>query len=131
MIKLLQRDINMAIAWWMDTGVHMKMASDVREEHGSVSNYWQRPKIRGNLPLGPSHVAPSAIIYGVAMFVSIIAFIQEISNYLSKQSKIEKKREKQRQLKRARERQRQLRRERFQPNKPATSSPQKPMKAWT
>ena len=109
----------MAIAWWMDTGIHFKMASDVKEEYGSHLNYWQRPKIRGNLPLGFSHVAPSFIIFGVAVFISIIVLVQEISNYLSKQHTLKKKR-----------RQRQLKRTRAQPDRSAMSQPQRPKKAW-
>ena len=91
----------MAIAWWMDTGVHFKMATDVKAEYGSHSNYWQRPKIRDNLPLDFSHVVTSIIIFGVATFISIIVFALEIVHYLSKQIK-KNRRKKQRELKRAR-----------------------------
>ena len=99
----------MAIAWWMDTGTHFKMEADIREKYGSQSTYWQRPKIRGNIPLGFSHVAPSVIIFGLATFLSLIAFALEmIPNYLSKKNKIKKnkieknrRRQMQGQLKRA------------------------------
>ena len=109
----------MAIAWWMDTGIHIKMAADINAKYGSHWNEWQKPKIRGNLPLGFSHVAPSFIIFGVAIFISIIVLVQEISHYLSKQHTIKKKR-----------RQRQLKRTRAQPDRSAMSQPQRPKKAW-
>ena len=91
----------MAIAWWMDTGIHFKMATDIKAEYGSQLNYWQRPKIRDNLPLGFSHVAPSVIIYGFATLLSLIAFALEIFHY--RQNKIKNRRsQRQRQLNRAR-----------------------------
>ena len=87
----------MAIAWWMDTGIHFKMAANVRADYGSDRNYWQRPKIGGDVPLGFSHVVPSFIILGVATFISIIAFGLEILCYMSVQNEIKKNRRRQRQ----------------------------------
>ena len=83
----------MVIAWWMDTGIHIKMAADINAKYGSHWNEWQKPKIRGNLPLGFSHVAPSIIIFGAAAFISIIAFAVENVHYLSKQYKKKKEAE--------------------------------------
>ena len=80
----------MAIAWWMDTGIHIKMGADISAEYGSLLNEWQKPKIRGDVPLGFSHVLPSIIIFGVAAFMSIIAFALEHFHYLVKQYKIKK-----------------------------------------
>ena len=105
----------MAIAWWMDTGIHFKMASDIRAEYGSLDLTWRQPKIRGNLPLGFSHVLPSIIIFGVATFISIIAFALEIVHNLSKQNKMKKNR-------RRRQRQRRQKRDMAQP--------EIPRKAW-
>ena len=95
----------MAIAWWIDTGVHFKVAADIRAEYvslDSLRNKWQKPKIRDETKLGLSHVAPSIIIFGVATFFSIIAFAFEIVHHLSEQNKIKKKRRMQMQLKRTR-----------------------------
>ena len=103
----------MALAWWMDTGIHFKMGADIRAEYGSFKNFWQRPKIRGNQSLGFSHVVPSIIIFGVATFISIIAFALEIVHNLSKQNKMKKNR---------RRRQRRQKRDMAQP--------EIPRKAW-
>ena len=92
----------MAIAWWIDTGIHFKMAADIRAEYASLWNKWLKPKIRDETRLGLSHVAPSIIILGVATFFSIIAFAFEIVHHLCKQNKIKKKRRMQMQLKRTR-----------------------------
>ena len=91
----------MAIAWWFDTGIHYKMASDISMEYGSLANYWQRPTIRGNVPLGFSHVAPTALIYGAATFLSIIAFAVEIFKKLQRKNSTKEREKKQKQLKRA------------------------------
>ena len=95
----------MAIAWWIDTGVHFKVAADIRAEYvslDSLRNKWQKPKIRGETKLGLSHVVPSIIIFGVATFFSIIAFAFEIVHHVSEQNKIKKRRRMQMQLKRTR-----------------------------
>ena len=105
----------MAIAWWMDTGIQIKMEAKISAEYGSVFNEWQRPTIRGNQPLGFSHVVPSIIIFGVATFISIIAFALEIVHILSKQNKMKKNR-------RRRQRQRRQKRDMAQP--------EIPRKAW-
>ena len=110
----------MAIAWWMDTGIHFKMASDIRAEYGSLDLTWRQPKIRGNLPLGFSHVLPSIIIFGAATFISIIAFALEIVHYWSKQNKIKKNK---------RRRQRRQKRRMAQPKR-TRAQPEIPKKAW-
>ena len=120
MIKLLQRDINMALAWWMDTGIHFKMGSDIRAEYGSHLNTWRQPTIRGNQPLGFSHVVPSIIIFGVATFISIIAFALENVHYFPKQNKIKKNK---------RRRQRRQKRGMAQPKR-TRAQPEIPKKAW-
>ena len=88
----------MAIAWWFDTGIHYKMASDISMEYGSLANSWQRPTIRGNVPLGFSHVAPTALIYGAATFLSIIAFAVEIFKKLQRKNSTKEREKKQKQL---------------------------------
>ena len=92
----------MAIAWWIDTGIHYKVAADIRAEYVSLQNNWQKPKIRDETKLGLSHVAPSIIIFGVATFFSMTAFAFEIVHYLSEQNKIRKKRRMQLHFKRTR-----------------------------
>ena len=93
----------MAIAWWFDTGIHFKMASDTSREYGSQANYWERPMIRENIPLGFSHVAPTALIYGVATFLSITAFAFEIFKSFSRKNSRKQKEKKQKQLNRAKD----------------------------
>ena len=108
----------MAIAWWIDTGIHFKMAADIRAEYASLWNNWQKPKIRDETRLGLSHVAPSIIILGVAAFLSIIALAFEIVYYLSRQNNIKKKRRMQMHFKRTRD----------QPNKPTIKKSKVPKK---
>ena len=93
----------MAIAWWFDTGIHFKMASDVSIEYGSQANYWQRPMIRENIPLGFSHVAPTALIYGAATFISITAFAVEIFKRFSGKNSRKGRDKKHKQLNRAKD----------------------------
>ena len=110
----------MAIAWWMDTGIHFKMASDIRAEYGShlmVDLTWRKPKIRDNLTLGISHVLPSIIILGVATFISIIAFALENVHYFPKITKNKRRR------------QRRQKREMAQPKR-TRAQPEIPKKAW-
>ena len=110
----------MAIAWWMDTGIQIKMAADISAEYGSDFNEWQRPTIRGKQPLGFSHVVPSIIIFGVATFISIIAFALEKVHYFPKQNKMKKNK---------RTRQRRQKREMAQPKR-TRAQPEIPKKAW-
>ena len=113
----------MAIAWWMDTGIHFKMASDIRAEYGThlmVDLTWRKPKIRDNLTLGISHVLPSLIIFGVATFISIIAFALEKVHYFPKQNKMKKNN---------RTRQRRQKREMAQPKR-TRAQPEIPKIAW-
>ena len=72
-----QRDLNIAIAWWSDTGIYFKMESDIKSKYGSQKVSWTRPKVRRNQPLGFSHILPSIIIFGVAILTSMVAFAQE------------------------------------------------------
>ena len=95
----------------MDTGIHFKMGADISAEYGSFKNFWQRPKIHDNQSLGLSHVVPSIIIFGVATFISIIAFALEIAHYKSKHNKTGKNR---------RRRQMRLERTRAQPKRSMT-----------
>ena len=92
----------MATAWWIDTGIHFKMAADVRAEYGSHFNYWERPKIRDNIPLDLSHVGAAIITFGVAILISIIAFVLEIVYVKIKRQKQRQRRQKKRQRKRLR-----------------------------
>ena len=110
----------MAIAWWMDTGIQIKMEAKISAEYGSVFNEWQRPTIRREQPLGFSHVVPSIIIFGVATFISIIAFALEIVHYFPKQNKMKKNK---------RTRQRRQKREMAQPKR-TRAQPEIPKKAW-
>ena len=107
----------MVIAWWMDTGIQIKMEAKISAEYGSVFNEWQRPTIRGNQPLGFSHVVPSIIIFGVATFISIIAFALENVHYFPKITKNKRRR------------QRRQKREMAQPKR-TRAQPEIPKIAW-
>ena len=113
-----QRDLNMAIAWWLDTGIYLKMEADIKSEYGSQRTSWIRPKVRGNQPLSLNHVLPSFIIFGVATFISMVAFTLEIFPYLYMQHV---------RRMRVRRRPRYLRRLRVAPNR-STAAPNMPRK---
>ena len=117
-----QRDLNIAIAWWFDTGIYFKMEADIKSDYGSQRASWTRPKVRGKQPLGFSHVLPSFIIFGVATFISMVAFALEIFPYLYMQHA-------RRMRERRRPSQRYLRRLRAAPNRSRTA-PNMPRKAW-
>ena len=117
-----QRDLNMAIAWWLDTGIYFKMEADITSEYGSHRTSWTRPNVRENQPLGFSHVLPSFIIFGVATCISMVAFALEIFPYLYMQHARRKRA-------RRRPRQRYLRKIRAEPNR-STAAPNIPRKAW-
>ena len=117
-----QRDLNMAIAWWLDTGIYFKMEADITSEYGSQRTSWTRPKVRGNQPLGFIHVLPSFIIFGVATCISMVAFALEIFPYLYMQHARRKRA-------RRRPRQRYLRKIRAEPNR-SIAAPNIPRKAW-
>ena len=91
--------MNTAVAWWIDTGVHFKMASDVSAKYGSLFNFWERPKIRDNIPLDFSHVGTAIITFGVTSFLSIIAFVLEITYVKLRMHKKRQRRQKKRQRK--------------------------------
>ena len=84
-VASFQRDLNIAIAWWVDTGIYFKMEADIKSEYGSQRDSWTMPKVRGKQSLGFSHILPSFIIFGVATFLSMVAFSLEIFPYLYKQ----------------------------------------------
>ena len=109
-----QRDLNIAIAWWLDTGIYFKMEADITSEYGSQKTSWTRPKVRGNQPLGFSHVLSAFIILGVATCISMVAFAFEIFPYLYMQHARRKR----------------ARRLRAEPNR-STAAPNMLRKAWT
>ena len=74
----MQSDFNEAVAWWVATGINLKMLSEYEAEHGSASKFWTRPKIHGNRVLMMSHVVPAFILLGFALSVSLIVFITEL-----------------------------------------------------
>ena len=118
-----QRDLNMAISWWLDTGIYFKMEADITSEYGSQRTFWTRPKVRGNQPLGFSHVLPSFIIFGVATCISMVAFALEIFQLSTCRCTKEKGEE---------EAEAEIPKEvkRAEPNR-STAAPNMPRKAWT
>ena len=81
----------MAFAWWISTGIYSKMKSDVESEYGSKKISWTRPKFHDNIALSFSHILPSIIIYGVATFISVMAFFLEILHYFCQKQKRQRK----------------------------------------
>ena len=68
----------MAVGWWLDTGIAIKMKTDVEAVLGAQRDAWSRPSIRTDQPLSPTHVLPSMIIFASATLISVIAFAVEI-----------------------------------------------------
>ena len=118
-----QRDLNIAIAWWLDTGIYFKMEADITSEYGSQRTSWTQPKVRGNQPLGFIHVLPSFIIFGVATCISMVAFALEIFQLSTCRCTKEKGEE---------EAEAEIPKEvkRVEPNR-STAAPNMPRKAWT
>ena len=74
----MQSGFNEAVAWWVATGINLKMLAEYEAQYGSIGNFWTRPKINGNRPLILSHVVPAFIFLGVAITMSLIVFVTEL-----------------------------------------------------
>ena len=73
----MQTEFNEAVAWWMGTGINLKMLSEYEAQYGS-NQFWTRPKIHGNRPLMMSHIVPAFILLGFSIIVSLIVFVTEL-----------------------------------------------------
>ena len=74
----MQSFFNEAVAWWVATGINLKMLAEYEAEYGSVSKLWTRPKIHGNRPLIMGHLVPAFILLGITLTVSLIVFVTEL-----------------------------------------------------
>lgn len=77
----------MAILWWINTGIYLKMRSDVDFVEGGSSaetSFWKPEYISKNIPLTITHLLLSIIILGVGLLLSIITFCLEILNFVYK-----------------------------------------------
>ena len=73
-----QRDFNMAITWWMATGISHKMESDVRDQYFGQA-YWVPQSVLGEeVPLEINHVLLSFMILGVGLVFSKSVFFCEL-----------------------------------------------------
>ena len=80
-ILLLQRDLHMAISWWMATGTNKKMESDIHSLEGGVN--WKKafftPKIiRQNVPIGINQTLSAFIILGSGITLSAFILFLEL-----------------------------------------------------
>ena len=73
-----QRDFNMAISWWMATGINHKMAKDVDTLHSRGEAYWSRKFIHENIPLNVHHVLPALIVLILCLVFSTCIFFGEM-----------------------------------------------------
>ena len=79
----------MAILWWISTGIHLKMKSDIdfldvdllqgefgKGQRGSSTevSFWKPHYISNNTPLTIDHLLLSFIMLGICLLLSIIAF---------------------------------------------------------
>ena len=87
---ILQNGFNEAVAWWLATGINLKMLAEFEAHYGSTNNFWTRPKIHGNRPLKISHVVVAFILLGVILTMSLIVFVTEL--WLGRKEKRDKRR---------------------------------------
>ena len=77
----------MAILWWVNTGIYLKMRSDVDNFEG-LSNveksFWKPEYISRNIPLTLDHVLLSIIILGIGLLFSVISHFLEILYFVCK-----------------------------------------------
>ena len=92
----LQTDFNEAVAWWVATGINLKMLAEYEAQYGSISNFWTRPKNLGPRPLTMSQVLLAFILPAVTITVSLIVFVIELCLGRNKQG-VRRQREKRRQ----------------------------------
>ena len=80
-IELFQRDFQVAISSWIETGIYQKMRRDITSSpdfRGYLEeSFWTQKKIHGNKPINIYHVLPAFMALGFGLISSIISFILE------------------------------------------------------
>ena len=92
---LIQRDFNMAIGWWLETGIYSKMAKDVGQNQNWTTE-WTRPTTHEQESLKLSHLLLLFIIFGAAIMFSMGAFGLEVLSQRGKRKKESRTRRKRR-----------------------------------
>ena len=76
-----QRDLSMATLWWINTGIYLKMKSDVDFMGGGSSaetSFWKPEYITKNIPLTINHLLITLIILGTGLILSTLIFFLEL-----------------------------------------------------
>ena len=77
----------MAILWWVNTGIYLKMRSDVDNFEGlsnAEKSFWKPEYISKNIPLTIDHLLLSIIILGIGLLFSVISHFLEILYFVCK-----------------------------------------------
>ena len=75
----------MAIMWWVNTGIYLKMKSDVDFMGGGSSeelSLWKPEYITENIPLTINHLFLTLIILGTGLLLSTLTFSLELLYFL-------------------------------------------------
>ena len=75
----------MAILWWVNTGIYLKMKSDVDFMEGGSSaetSFWKPEYITKNIPLTINHLFLTLIILGTGLLLSTLTFSLELLYFL-------------------------------------------------
>ena len=67
----------MAILWWIATGTHKKMESDVAFKYTGEA-FWIRQLMQGEVPLEIYHVQLQFLILGLGLILSTLFFFGEL-----------------------------------------------------
>ena len=75
----------MAILWWINTGIDLKMKSDVEFMEGGSNaevSFWKPEYITENIPLTINHLFLTLIILGTGLLLSTLTFSLELLYFL-------------------------------------------------
>lgn len=75
----------MAILWWVNTGIYLKMKSDIDFMGGGSSGevaWWKPEYITKNIPLTMNHLLLTLIILGIGLLLSTLTFSLELLYFL-------------------------------------------------
>ena len=78
----------MAILWWVNTGIYLKMKSDVDfilmdpRSRAEKTSFWKPEYIFKNIPLTINHILLTLIILGTGLLLSTLIFFLELLYFL-------------------------------------------------
>ena len=91
-----QRDFNVAIASWIEGGIHQKMEKDIttsKDLRGHFDDaFWVRPQLLSNESLTMGHALPAFIILGLGLLPATIAIIVELLHHKYEKGTVSKAR---------------------------------------